>query len=62
MGFKMPRPGKSYSPPDGVYKMGGPNPSRFTGTDIDGEVFQTPRTKKWYENYDRTFRKKKSQP
>jgi hypothetical protein len=38
MGFKA-KPGKSFSPPSGMYQLGGARPSRFTGTDIDGEVY-----------------------
>ena len=63
MSFMMPKPGKRYSPPAGDYKMGGKNPSRFIGTDINGEVYQVGNSRhsdkaKYEENYDRTFRKK----
>lgn len=44
MTFRMPKPGKKFSPPAGDYKMGGKNPSRFTGTDIDGQVHQISTT------------------
>ena len=61
MSFKMPKPGKRYSPPKGEYQMGGRNPSRFTGTDIDGEVHQIPRGKKYRDNFDRIFRQEGKQ-
>lgn len=43
MSFRVHKNHK-YSPPAGEYVMGGSRPSRFTGTDIDGQVYQISNT------------------